>query len=358
MSQESKSKLTSRRGFLTGVAASSVAGLAGCSGNSGSSGGTSTAGSAGGTTMSTTSGNSLTPLEIHDTNSTSPLFEGGLDAGVWEEEGIDLTVKYPGFEAQGQALVQDRVNTSNMSLLPHIDLYNRGEDLVLYGWPGSLQGVPGMYTRADSNYESIPDLEGERVGVWSWGSSTVQSFQAIIANEYGLNLRQDFQTTTAAPPALVGLLEDGEVDAIINVFGLSVSMDAQPDKFQRIARLNNIWQESSGHNLPITAWFSYQDWYENETDLATRFMRGTRKAVEHWRSNTAEILQKHGSQAGIEGEASIEVVSKLADNGQVFAKGTADGYLDATWEYLELMKEQGAIDTVPSQDEILRHPLE
>lgn len=331
----------SRRRFLQSAGAATLAGLAGCSeviggGNGGS-----------GDTIVT----QLPEGTVH-----YPWGEAALENGFFEEQGINLEIEYTPFNSQVQSIVNGTVDVGLNSMNPYIGHYNKGEDLVTFGWNGSLQSVNALYTLADSEYESIQDLEGETIGVWSWGSSTVQAFQAVVAEKTGLRLREDFDTATAAPPALLGLLTDGEADGIINVSGLTITMESQPDTYRNLTQLNAMWKERTGYTLPLTSWWCYSDWYENNEDVAAGLLEGARNATQYWRENTVDILEEYGEPAGIDNEAKIEVVDEWTNEGEVFYDDYDQEYLDSTWEFVELMNEYGFITEVPEQDEIIRDP--
>lgn len=340
----------SRRHFIGSTGAVGIAGLAGCLGGDGDSGNGTTTGSA---------GDDLTSVRIQLPEGTIhyPMYEAATDQNAFEDEGLDLTVDYAPFSAQVQSLTSDEVDVNMVSMLPYMSNYLRGEDLVTFGWEGCLQSINGLFTRASSDYESISDLEGDRIGVWSWGSSTVQAFQAVVAEETGLRLRQDFGSTTAAPPALLGLLKDGEVDGVINVSGLSITMQSQPDTYRRLAQLNSLWQDRTGSTLPLTSWWSYSNWYENNTETAASLLRGARSAAQHWQENTPAILEEYGETASIDTQAKIDVVDEWANNGEVFLQEADDSYVDATWEFVELMNSYDFLDETPSRDEVLVDPL-
>jgi len=375
----------SRRRFLVSTGAASIAGLAGCSGgdggsdggsgdggsgDGGSDGGSGDGGSDGGSGDTTASdggegtttggGGELTSVRILHPEGVLqyPMYEAGLDQGFWEEEGIDLTVDYAPFPAQVQSLSNGEVEVSGLSMIPYMSNFLKGEDVVTFGFSGCLQAVNGLYTRASSDYQSPSELEGRTIGVWSFGSSTVQSFQAILAEQTGLQLREDFQTTTAAPPALLGLLTDEEIDGVVNISGLTVEMESKPDTFRRLMSINNAWNEMSGNYLPITSWFASADWYEQNTEAAAALLRGSEAATQYWRENTVSILEEYGEPAGITNQAKTDVVDEFANQGQVFqGESLADEYVSSVWDFVELMNEYEFIESVPSQDEILRNPL-
>ena len=358
----------SRRRFLKGVGAAAGVGLAGCSGggdggDGGGDGGDggdggSDGGGDGGDGGSTTQGPSLTPITVMQPEGTLyyPFLEGAVQAGVFEEVGLDVETQYRPFPAQAQSVTSGEVDTSMVPFLPSLSNYVVGEDLVLFGFDGNLQLINSLYALADSGYETIHDMVGGRIGVWTFGSSTVQSFQTLLAEREGLQLREDFETTTAAPPALLGLLQDGEVDGIVNVSGLSITMESQPDTYKDILGLNQMWLDETGHTLPLTGWFAYADWYEQNTDVAAALVEGSRAAVTHWRENTQSILDEFGGPANIDNQAKIDVCIEWSGNEEIWQGEQTQAYLDATWQFVELMNNQGFIDEVPAMDGVYRNP--
>lgn len=333
-----------RRRFLTGLGAATIAGAAGCLGDGGDGG----------------DGGGPRSLEAQSPEGTVnyPYFEGTIEAGAFEDHDVDLNVEYPPFDAQVVSVLQNEVDTSSVSFFPYINNAIRGEDLVCFGFSGGLLSVNAVYCLADAEYESIPDLQGERVGVWSFGSSTVQSFSALVSYLYDLDLQADFETTTAAPPALLGLLQEGEVDGIINVSGLTITMESQPDTFRNLGQLNEMWMEESGHTLPLTGWFAYEDWYDENQDLAADLIAGCADATEYWRANTRDILESHGEPGGVSGDAQIDVVDQWANDGLVFHGAPDQSFVEATWDFGEIMADEGFLDgDMPAVDDIMRSPM-
>lgn len=331
--------MTNRRRFLEATGSGVAVAMAGCLG---SGGGEST--------------DSLTIMQPEGTLHHA-LLDAAQAEGFFEDEGLDVTLEYRPFPAQSQSITNGEVETSMVSLLPYLSNYLQGEDLVMYGFDGTLQLVNSLYALADSDYQSIADLEGETIGVWTFASSTVQAFQTLVAEREGLQLREDFDTTTAAPPALLGLLQDGEVDGIINVSGLSITMKSQPETYRDIAQLNQMWLDETGHTLPLTGWFAYADWYEENTDVAAGILRASRSAVQHWRENTASILEEYGEPANIDTQAKIDVCVEWSNQGQIWLAEQTQDYLDATWQFVELMNQNGFIEEVPDRDDVVRNPL-
>lgn len=339
-----------RRQFIKSVGATATVGLAGCLGGDGD-------GAANGSPDSTP-GQSLTSVDLPLPEGTIyyPVYEAAVDAGVFTDVGLDVDTRYLPFDALTQTVTSGEVPTTIPSMIPYMGFHVDGQDLVTYGWEGNLQSINALYVHADSEYESIEDLEGERLGVWTFGSSTVQAFEILIAEETGLRMREDFETTTAAPPALFGLFNDGEIDAIINTSGFTITMEADPDTYRSIIQLNDWWIDRTGETIPLTSWWSYADWFDDNTELAASILEGASGATAHWRENVRDVLEEYGEPAGIESEEQFDVVEEWADEGQVYLQDTTQSYIDSVWELLELMVEFDFLEEVPEQESVLRSP--
>lgn len=325
-----------RRRYLKGAGSAAAVGLAGCMGGGGK--------------------KSLKTILPAGTV-YYPWGKSALSQGFFEDEGINLEIEYKPFPAYAQSLSSGEVDISLRSIMPAVNNYNKGEDLVTWGMAGGLQGINGMYTRADMPYDTIEELKGQTVGVFSWGSSSVQSFQGLITDQTGLRLREDFKTTTAAPPALQGLLDKGEIQAAIEVSSITIAMEARSDKYQRLGQLNEMWQAKTGFNLALVSWFSYGDWYKENKDVAKGIVKASKNATKYWRENTRDILKEYGEPAAIDDKIEIDVVDRWTNQGSVFAGDVSGDFVDATWKYLQLMAKYGFIDKVPPQDKLTRAPL-
>lgn len=287
-----------------------------------------------------------------------PYGKAALAEGVFTSHGLDVAIEFKPFSAFAHSIGSGDVDVGIVPLVPSLQSIVAGEDLVLFGMAGGLLGINGLYTRTDSEYDTIESLTGERIGVWSWGSSTVQSMQALIAEQTGLSLREDFRTTTAAPAALQGLLDDGEIQATIQVSSRSIAMEARPEQYRRLDQLNNMWLDETSKPLPLTAWVARSSWYDEHADAAAKLVTAMEDATDHWRTNTTEILDAYGEPAQIDDAIEKDVVADWASRGHVFAGGEADqAFVDATWQYLDLMQQFGFMESVPSQEEVLRAPI-
>ena len=88
-----------------------------------------------------------------------------------------------------------------------------------------------------------------------------------------------------AGPALTKLLEDGQLDAMINICSLNLAAEAQPDKFRVLFSPNDYWKKKTGYPIvwaaPIVAWKS---WVNEDQTRAKNFAAATKNRFSGWRS--------------------------------------------------------------------------
>ena len=70
----------------------------------------------------------------------------------------------------------------------------------------------------------------------------------------------------------------------------------------------------------------------------------------------AEILEEHGGPANIDNQAKIDVCIEWSQNEEIWQGDQDQGYLDASWKFVEMMNNQGFIDEVPEMDAVYRNP--
>lgn len=288
----------------------------------------------------------------------TPMFQWAEQTDFFEAYGIDFAPQWAQFGTYVNALTQNQSPFTQLSFVPHINHINRGENFVMFPGGANFLGVNGVFTRADSDIESLEDLEGSTFGHVGFGSSAVQSTQMMLSELAGLSLRQDMQPVEAPPPALLGLLDNGDVDAVVEVSSFTLRMTTQPDKYKKLATLNGMWEDLTGHPLQITTWTAREDWYNQNSEIAAALLRGSWEVIHAFRSHTAELLQQYGEAGNITTQAQIDTLSQWADDNLVFLSDSSTRYDRNQWEFLSRMEANGFIDAVPPLEDVYRYPLE
>ena len=194
-------------------------------------------------------------LACWDYDRTRPLIDGRVQA-----EDIDLEIKIMRPRQTFPRMLEDKeFEVSELSLGSYVSL--KGRDACPFvAVPVALSKIfrhSCIYVRTDAGIETPQDLRGKRVGTTQLGSTAVIFMNGVLQHEYGV-MMEDIQwfiggltTPTQRPliplklpgkikveflPAdrtLEGMLESGELDALLAIYIPSIFQKGSP----RIARL-------------------------------------------------------------------------------------------------------------------------
>lgn len=81
-------------------------------------------------------------------------------------------------------------------------------------WPYSM-ATGGIVVPADSDIESLADLQGHTIAASSLGDKSILILRAYLSSQYGFDPQEDGMVLQAAAPLMQGLLDNGEIDSAI-----------------------------------------------------------------------------------------------------------------------------------------------
>lgn len=115
---------------------------------------------------------------------------------------------------------------------------------------GSLANVY-ISVKSNSPYQNLGDLRGKKLGLYSLSSGSTAALARIVSDNFGLNLYKDFQLVVAPPPALVGLMQRGEIEGMVNIDPTSLQMLADGG-VREIMDVGQQWQQRTGGPLLVS----------------------------------------------------------------------------------------------------------
>lgn len=224
---------------------------------------------------------------------------------------LDLDIKsFQNPPASAQAVTQKAVDIGFGGVTTMAQARAQGLDVFLFGAVASPSN--GVFVPKDSPIEDIGDLAGARFGSFSANNSaTFAVLSAIATEKFGMDkLEDEVESLVTAPDAaLVGLLGQGEVDAIL--LGSTATVVAElGGEFKRIGDLSAEYEEAMGA-VPVHVALTSTDSYAAEhcSELVA-FSNAIRDGVEHVRDDpeawveyaqTLEIADEGAPQALQEG---------------------------------------------------------
>lgn len=135
-----------------------------------------------------------------------------------------------------------------------------------------------VVTKRDAPYKNLGDLKGKKVGLYSLTSSSTAALVKIVREKWKLELRKDFEIVVSPPPVLAGLLQKGDIEAMVNVDPLVLRV-LQSGGSRQIMDLDQEWQQLTGSRLLVTTIAVWEDWAQKNEEDVRRLIRIYQEAV-------------------------------------------------------------------------------
>lgn len=277
-------------------------------------------------------------------------YYGGKDAGVFAKHGIDLEIDARPFAGFLAGLPSKQCMAVTYSGIGAIQKINENLDWAIIG--GGLTVVQDVIVLKDSPYKTVDDLRGKKFGTFSTGAGSFKAARAAIIDAHKLDVVKDTQLQQVAGPALNKLLERGQLDAMINISSLTISAEAQPDKFRVLFSPNDYWRQKTGYPIvwaaPLVAWRS---WINEDKTRAKNFAQATQESFRWLRNpqNLDAVVKNHGELAGVTNPADIAEYKKWLEAKRMFLAEWDRKAVDAQWKFLDVCQKAKIISKVPAE---------
>ncbi|HEU0155166.1 MAG TPA: ABC transporter substrate-binding protein [Stellaceae bacterium] len=277
-------------------------------------------------------------------------WQGARDAGVFTKHGIDLEVDVRPFAGYLAGLPSKECLATTYAGLEAIAKINQGVDWAIIG--GGLTVFQEVFVRTDSPIQKIEELRGKKFGTFSTASGALKATRAALIDAYGFDLAKETKLVQLAPPALFKLVENGSIDAMVNISSFTVDAASQPQKFRAIFSPNDYWKKKTGYPIvwsaPLVAWRS---WVEQDVPRARAFAAAAEESFLRLRDPGYfdVAVKKYGTLAGIKGPAAIATYKKWLGEKRLFLAEWTKKAVGAQWQFLEMAKANGVLDKVPEE---------
>lgn len=225
-----------------------------------------------------------------------------------------------------------------------------GRDTVIIGRYNAERSR--ILVREDSDAETVEDLRGQRIGVFTTVSGTLV-WSALIQQMHGLDLGDDdeFELVVADIQNLSSLLARGEIDACICYPDLSAnelregSVRALYDgksSAELFAELN-----APGHDGPMgNVFVARDDWVDDHPEEVEAFLDLWERGLAEWRAHRDEIIARYPQHFAVEAPEDVAFMQDyITDHDWV----VEDVRFDEQWAedesaIFDLMREMGVIE--------------
>ncbi len=305
-------------------------------------------------------------IEIWGSPASVPPFIVAEQEGLFE--GVNVKAKKVGYAEEATLFIaKGGTPVGILSPWEAAKFNSQGEDIIFFSTAGSIRFFNGMFVRSadyPKPYSSPKDLIGKRLGQPGWGSGTTQALQVIAKVLWDINVKDDFENVVAGPGALMGLLEQGRIEANLIFSGQTLASLAS-DKFEQIFSFDKAWEEETGEPLVITGLAARSWWLKNNPDIAQRIVEGVDRAVK-WMAEHPEEFTEGGKYEDLaqdpgwlRDEQTTELVHEFLRTGKYFL--TSDSYtqewIDSNWKFI--IEGKGILlEELPTKEELFWAPGE
>lgn len=171
---------------------------------------------------------------------------------------------------------------SSMNPTALVRFRNEGKDIVAV-W-SSLKLNLYVVVKKESPYMKLADLRGKRLGITGWTTDSTVALVSLARQLDRLDLKKDFNAVVAAPPALVGLLEKGEVDAIY-IYEPFVMKLLLSGRYRQVMDAGAEWERVHGQPFLMSTIGVYESYAKSNPAVV-------RKVVATWKDAFELISRK------------------------------------------------------------------
>lgn len=345
-------RTTSRRAYLSSIAAGSVL-LAGCSssgdGSDGGSDGGSpdsdggdggTDGGSGGGDGGDGSGGSEDLTEVSfattETGSAGVLTSIIQDQGLDEKHGLNVSVQAASPPKAMQLLRNEAVQTSLFSPQGAAVANTEGSNIRLFG--SILANHTSLMTTPDSDIEGWDDLVGESVGILS-PPSGMWNQTNLLLREMGYS-EDDFDFRQGSPGAIHSFDQRGDVAAHVHFVPVSIKSIANGD-MREVQFLPSKFEELLGHNLQFVPLGAHQSWIDANPEAARGLRDTLIEAQQLFHDSPRETISSYSDAIGLENEDQIDAAVERMP--PTYPAAWGDEQKSNVTTQLELSKEYGII---------------
>lgn len=204
-----------------------------------------------------------------------------------------------------------------------------------------------VVTKKDAPYKHFGDLKGKKVGLYSLTSSSTAALVKVIRDKWKMELRKDFELVVSPPPVLAGLLQKGDIEAMVNVDPLVLRV-LESGANRQIMDLDGEWQALAGSRLLVTTIAAWDDYAQKNPDEIRRLIRAYREAVDEIGRNP----QVYVTTGFIKSSGLPETPEVVKTFGERFSKlytGKWDqNLINANKAVFEVAIEMGNLESVPA----------
>lgn len=207
--------------------------------------------------------------------------------------------------AAEKATLVRQVDAGIFPIISAARVNTEGQNLTVFG-PLLWIHYYGL-TYADRPYSKLADLKGKKVATLDPVSSGYQSTQVLAARE-GLNFEKDFQVVTSPAPAVLAILERGDVEAIFQ-FEPNIGNLLTTGKYKTFLDYNEEWKRLTGQNMFSIGLAAHDDWVQQNRETAKRLVDAFLESAQLIQSDPT-VFEEYASYLNLDTLAKVKAAQE------------------------------------------------
>lgn len=249
-------------------------------------------------TLATTAGAMAQTRTLSFAHLANPSHEAALYAiqqGIVTSDVINVVVTALDIAALQQAIVGrsfDVVEGAAMAI-PRANARGLPLEIIGIGMRSHAEGLgSGVWVRADSPLQTIEDLKGHRLGVYTLSSAGMTLNRIALNQAYGLDVSAsggDLEFVELPESALGAALAAGNVDAA-TLLHAQAYQAMQTGEFRPLAHLARASTEAFGLRMVTSVLVGYTEKLDSDPEAYREFLRMYRESVDYALANQDEVF--------------------------------------------------------------------
>jgi NitT/TauT family transport system substrate-binding protein len=164
-----------------------------------------------------------------------------------------------------------------------------------------------VMVKEGSPIKTLADLKGKRVGLFGGpNSATTWLYRMMVQKFHGYDPMKDSKIHFGAPPLLMGMLDRGDLDALLALDPF-ISRMLESGQYRSIADLGKIWREKTGQNPLLVTVTVNEDWAKANRDVTRRFILAFREALTYLKT-TPEAWTPLAREMGLKTDRGAKIL--------------------------------------------------
>lgn len=261
-----------------------------------------------------------------------------LAEGIDQKHNLDLTFTKVGLGEAQNGFFRGQFDSSSVGPVPASRVNAQtGVSVSIIG--PLLKHIMSFLVKPDSDYESIEDLQGQKISTFARQSSTFNLF-VLMMNEMGLSWEDDFELVFGSPISQLQLFDRGDVEAVTTLEPLATRWIAD-GKARELRQVEDLYEELFGRTNLFAALGLQTDIVNNNLSTTIKMHRAYRETLNLIKEDTASIIEKHSDLYGLQNDEQIELAKERVP--RIYLTEWNEEVISSGQQDIELARDQGFV---------------